>query len=80
MGRLKRKPTRRDLLIIIGRLQQKVGHAMARNNDRNQNRQAQVDGALTEAHRLCIQALGQDPPIDRPTGPWADDSPERKYL
>ena len=67
----KRKPTRRDMLIIIGRLQGEIGRARAANNDRNQNRQAEVDGVLDEALALCIEARGYDPPIMRDTGPWA---------
>lgn len=70
---LKRKPTRRDLLIVVGRLQCLVGHALSRNHDRNQNRQADVDGTLHEAMRLCIEARSYDPPL-KDSGPWADNS------
>lgn len=73
------RPTRRDLLIVIARLQQKIGRARSANNDRNPNRQAEVDGVLDEAHALCIQVRGYDAPINRPTGPWADDGPKREY-
>lgn len=66
----KRRPTRRDLLVVIDRLQNLVGWAMARNNDRNNNRHADVDGTLDYAHRLCVAARSQDPPFEG-SGPWA---------
>jgi hypothetical protein len=76
----RRKPTRRDLLIVIGRLQSKIGRALGvASNDRNQNQQAILNGVLQEAHDLCIDARGQDDPIDAPTGPWADDGIEKEY-
>ena len=77
---MKRRPTRRDLLIVIGRLQAKIGRAMSANNDRNPHRQAATDGALREALALCTEARGHDPPIDRPTGPWAAEEEERTYV
>ena len=68
---MRRKPTRRDLLVIIGRLQVLVGQAaMAYGNDRGTDRATQVFEPLREAENLCIAARGQDPPID-PSGPWA---------
>jgi hypothetical protein len=75
---VKRKPTRRDLLIVVGRLQGLVGHALSRNHDRNPNRQAEVDGTLHEAVRLCIVARSYDPPL-KDSGPWADDSPMPEF-
>lgn len=67
---MKRKPTRRDLLIVIGRLQNEIGLAMAQFNDRNPERERDVNAALATAHDLCIEVRSQDPPIT-PTGPWA---------
>ena len=56
------KPTRRDLLIVVGRLQDLVGRAMAQLNDRNPNRQEEVTATLNEAHTLAINARRFDPP------------------
>ena len=68
---VKRKPTRRDLLIVIGRLQRLIGFAKGANNDRNQNRFAHVDVALAVAHDLCIDARSFDPPVEG-RSPWAE--------
>lgn len=76
---MKRKPTRRDLLIVIGRLQDKIGRAMAEDNDRNPNRAAQVQGVLTEAFDLCNEARAQDPSIEDNLGPWGEESPRKEY-
>lgn len=76
---MKRKPTRRDLLIVIGRLQNLIGIARGANNDRNRERQAQVDGRLEEAHNLCIEARSFDPPLED-TGPWSGPPSPEKYV
>jgi hypothetical protein len=67
-----RKPTRRDLLVVIGRLQNLIGVArMNYEDDRNQNGIEHGRAAAAEAHSLCIGALSQDPPVDVTRGPWA---------
>lgn len=76
---MKRKPTRRDLLIVIGRLQNLIGLAQANNNDRNPDRQAQVDHAHKQAQTLCIEARSFDPPIND-SGPWAEETPTKKVI
>lgn len=77
---MKRRPTRRDLLIVVARPQNLVGRAMACNGDRNPNRSADVQGTLNAALELCIDALGQDPPLEKPNGPWAAGPDEfRRY-
>ena len=73
---MKRKPTRRDLIVVIGRLQAMIGSADASNHDRNPNRQAQVHDMLLRALRLCIAARGFDPPIED-SGPWSEKSDPR---
>jgi len=73
---MKRKPTRRDLIVIIGRLQNMIGAADAANNDRNPNRQAQAHDMLLRAMDLCITARGFDPPIED-SGPWGEKSDPR---
>ena len=68
---MRRKPTRRDLLVVIGRLQDLIGQASAfHGNDRNQDGFELGMQALDEATRLCHRATAQDPPVS-PTGPWA---------
>lgn len=74
-----RRPTRHDLLVIIGRLQNLVGHARARNNDRNPERQGDVDSTLDAAFALCVRARSQDPPLNE-TGPWAGNGHKHKAL
>lgn len=73
----RRKPTRRDLLVVIDRVRGIIGTADARNNDRNPNRYADVRGALGEAMQLCMDVSGEDPPMS-PSGPWAATEPEPK--
>lgn len=69
----RRKPTRRDLLVVIGRLQDLIGTAIAHHgNDRDPNGFELGMGALEQGHQLCIDALSQDLPQQQ-TGPWADD-------
>lgn len=58
------KPSRRDLLLVIGHLQHLIGHAMSRFNDRNPNRQEDVEKALNKAFTLCIDARGFDPIVE----------------
>ena len=60
----RRKPTRKDLLVVIGELQNRIGLAKALCNDRNPDRQAQVDHALQTAIELCVEARSYDPPLD----------------
>ena len=59
----RQKPTRRDLLLVIGRLQDLLGNALAANNDRNPSRLENTTDALNEAHELCIAARTHDPPL-----------------
>lgn len=77
-----RKPTRRDLLQVIGRLQNLVGGAMRVSHDRNPNSRAQVSVALETAHSLCVEALAQDPAeASDPSGlGWGNDISDDRYL
>jgi hypothetical protein len=68
---MKRKPTRRDLLIVIGRLHRLIGLATCVDHDRNQNRSAQLRKALSIAHGLCIDARSYDPSTEG-RSPWAE--------
>lgn len=66
-----RKPTRRDLLVVVGRLQDLIGQASASHgNDRDPDGFEKGMKHLETAFRLCVNALGHDPPIAS-TGPWA---------
>lgn len=67
---MRKRPTRTDLLGVIGRLQNLVGRASAANNDRNPNRHAEVEGYLRAAHQLCIDAAAYDPPETGIRSPW----------
>ena len=68
---MKRKPTRRDLLVVIGRLQDLIGRSLSTHgNDRNPDGFEQGMRALNDAFQLCIEARRQDPPV-KDTGPWA---------
>ncbi len=77
---MKRKPSRRDLLIVIGRLQDLIGRANSLNNDRNPNKQASVDGFLNEAHQLCVEVRSYEPPIETNLGEWGVIPPRRNYI
>lgn len=66
-----RKPTRRDLLVVIQRLQQLAGRAKhAAMNDRNPERMRDLLRYTEEAEQLCLDAQSFDP-IIRASGPWA---------
>jgi hypothetical protein len=66
----KRKPTRRDLLVVIGRLQNLIGSLDGIANDRNPNRAAQIQAVSRHGMNLCIAATGFEPPV-KASGPWA---------
>lgn len=74
----KKKPSRRDLLVVIGRLQDMFGEALARNNDRNPERQGEVDAALNFGHQLCIEVRAHDPPLED-SGPWSTKKDPRDW-
>lgn len=55
------KPTRRELIVAISRLQDLVGRAQgSAQNDRSANRLAEVLADLGEAFDLCITIVGED--------------------
>jgi hypothetical protein len=70
---MRRKPTRRDLLVVIGRLQDLVGRVGTAMNDRNPRRADDVAESLGAAHQLCVDARSYDDPINDRHGPWGDD-------
>ena len=66
----RRRPTRRDLLIVVGRLQNLVGDALiAAMNDRGPSQMDHLLVPLNQAILLCIQARSYDPPICRRSDP-----------
>lgn len=70
----RRRPTRRDLLVVIGRLQDLIGETDHRHgNDRDPNGFERGQRALKLAHKLCVDARSFDPPIEDRLGPWGDD-------
>lgn len=76
---LKKKPTRRELLMGITRLQNLVGKAMScHGNDRDPNGFEKGSRHLEEAHHLCIELRSFDPiceelrpPVDEANAPAA---------
>ena len=81
MRACRRKPTRRDLLVVVSRLQTLIGRAHAcAGNDQDKNRLANTQGVLNEAFELCLAARSQDPPADE-DGPWAGEGdPVKSYV
>lgn len=58
------RPTRRDLLGVIARLQDLVGEALAASRDDiARDRPKRVEGPLEEAHDICIRASALEPPM-----------------
>lgn len=73
----RRKPTRRDLLVVIGQLQDAIGRlSNIAQNDRNKNKMDDFLRIANPAHELCIAARSYDPPIDVRLGPWAPLDPQ----
>jgi len=68
----KPRPNRRDLAVVIGRLQDLIGCAKSfHDNDREPDGFEIGQKLLQEAFELCIEALCYDPPRP-PRGPWAE--------
>lgn len=60
-----KKPTRKELLMVITELQGLIGTALAAHgNDRNPSGFEKGQQVLQQAHELCIQARTFDPPTD----------------
>lgn len=58
-----RKPTRKDLVKTIQRLQDLIGRAKgAAWNDRDPNRMDNIQKPLKEGFDLCVNALSSEPP------------------
>lgn len=70
-----KRPTRKELLMVIGRLQTLISSAKGRANDRNPNRAADLDRILGYAHDLCMTATGYDDIVER-KGEWGDEAGE----
>lgn len=65
--KVKKKPTRRELLAVVTELQRLIGSASAYHaNDRNPNGFEQGQRLLSEAFQLCLDARSFDPPTDLP--------------
>lgn len=68
----RRKPTRRDLLVVIQRLQHAIGSAIGSYmDDRSPSRADNVLGALRPAFDLAIEAQDHDQSVTQ-TGPWSN--------
>lgn len=67
---MKRRPTRRDLLVVIARLQDHIGRAQGyHGNDRDPDGFERGQEELKAAERLCHEAAAQDRPV-KVNGPW----------
>ena len=66
----RRKSTRRDLLIAVEELQGIIGRTISANNDRNQNREAQVSGLLHAGLDYCIEVRSYDDQVGPRSSPW----------
>lgn len=75
---MNRRPTRRDLLVVVGRLQTLISRLESAANDRNPNRAAWIAGIAREWFNLCVAARSYDTPVDG--GPWSVEPPQRKYV
>lgn len=70
-----KKPTRRDLLLVIGELQDLIGHigGVAMNDAPSVRERAKpIQDAVAKGMDLCIKARSFDPPL---TGTWPRDEP-----
>ena len=63
----RKRPTRRDLLLVIGELQDLFGRLAAAAGDRNPNRAQDLSDATKEGLDLCILARSFDDPLE---GTW----------
>ena len=68
----RRKPTRRDLLIVVARLNTILGSMLnTYTDDRNEQRATDIIALAKRGDELSQAALAQDPPLVM-RGPWAD--------
>jgi hypothetical protein len=66
-----RRPTRTDLLAVVGHLQEVLGALLAAKGDRNPNRAAEMAQLADYGLNVCIQARSFDPPTAGSRSPWA---------
>ena len=63
-----KKPSRRDLLLVIGELQDIIGKlGSTYQNDRSRERAEPIQDLVKRGMDLCIIARSYDPPL---TGSW----------
>ena len=65
------RPTRTDLLAIIGTLQTVFGKIDSAAGDRNSNRAAHIAAMTKFGHQLCVDARSFDSPEAGDKSPWA---------
>lgn len=66
----RRRPTRRDLLVVISRIQHHISGAIMHEAHEGQEPKPLRD-ELQLGLDLCFEALSQDPPVDVTRGEWA---------
>lgn len=64
-----RRPTRRDLIVVLTRLQGHVSQSAALAMDENLDPKP-LRQELKKAFDLCVDALEQDLPASPTAGPW----------
>jgi hypothetical protein len=75
MTNKRKRPTRRDLLVVIARCQNLFGQVAAVTSDRNPNRAADIERVWRAGFDLCVEAQSHDEPVDD-ARPWSRPDPE----
>lgn len=70
----RRRPTRRDLLVVVTRLQEHLSEASMYALDETSD-PGNIRAALDAGMRLCFEATAQDNPVDITRGAWARTAP-----
>jgi len=69
----RRKPTRRDLLIVIGRLEGAVSELANMFHPHANNTADRADVIARRALDIAFAARSFDPPVDGRLGPWGEE-------
>lgn len=79
MAETRRRPTRRDLIVIIARLQHHFSGASMYANDETQD-PGPCRGEIELGFNLCLAALDQEAPVDMTRGPWGTAEANQRRL
>lgn len=61
---MRKRPTRRDLLLVVGELQTIIGQISESAGDRNPNRAADIETYVKKGFQLALDARNFDPPTE----------------